>query len=93
MVRTIDRMVRDGLVTREADPTDRRVARIRLTDKARALEDALFAASIESNRTSASALSPEERAKLMDYLQRIIGTLAPIASDSDTRASGGRAGG
>ena len=33
MVRTIDRMERDGLVTRTPDPNDRRASRITLTDR------------------------------------------------------------
>ena len=35
MVRTIDRLVRDGLVTRVADPADGRLSRIHLTDRGR----------------------------------------------------------
>jgi DNA-binding MarR family transcriptional regulator len=83
MVRTLDPMVRDGLVTRQADPTDRRVTRIRLTDKARALQDALYAESIYANRVAASALSPAERNQLVDYLHRIIDTLLPIVSQGN----------
>lgn len=41
MVRTIDRMVRDGLITRAPDPDDRRVSRIYLTERGRSLRDAL----------------------------------------------------
>jgi DNA-binding MarR family transcriptional regulator len=93
MVRTIDRMVRDGLVTREPDPTDRRVTRIKLTDKARALEDALYAESIDANRVAESALSPAERDQLVDYLHRFIGTLLPNVSESSGAANGGRGGG
>lgn len=36
--RIVDRMIREGLVTRNADPEDRRAVRIRLTAKGRALE-------------------------------------------------------
>lgn len=89
MARTIDRMARDGLVTREPDPTDQRITRIRLTDKARALESMLFAESIEGNRFAASALSPSERDRLVDYLHRIIGTLLPVVTDGPrTRTNG-----
>ena len=37
MVRTIDRMVRDGLVTRAPDPQDGRASRIHLTDRGRSI--------------------------------------------------------
>ena len=77
----IDRMVRDGLVTREPDPNDRRITRIWLTDKARALENVLFAESIKENRFAGSALTPPERDHLVDYLHRIIGTLLPVVTD------------
>src|SRR5437773_11941519 len=39
MVRTIDRMVRDGLVTRTLDPEDGRLSRIYLTEHGRSLRD------------------------------------------------------
>jgi DNA-binding MarR family transcriptional regulator len=42
MVRTIDRMQRDGLVTREAGETDRRTVQVRLTDRGRALRELLI---------------------------------------------------
>jgi DNA-binding MarR family transcriptional regulator len=86
-------LVRDGLVTREPDPTDRRVTRIKLTDKARALQDSLYAESIEVNRVAASALSPAERKRFVDYHHRLIGTLLPMVSDNRGASDGGRAGG
>lgn len=42
MVRTIDRMQRDGLVTRETGETDRRTVHVRLTDRGHALRDVLI---------------------------------------------------
>jgi DNA-binding MarR family transcriptional regulator len=92
MVRTLDRMVRDGLVTREPDPTDRRVTRIKLTDKARALRDDLYAESIDVNRVAANALSPAERKRLVDYHHRLIGTLLPIVSEYSAASHGEQAG-
>lgn len=38
VVRTLDRMARDGLIERKASPTDRRAFQIYLTDKGRACE-------------------------------------------------------
>lgn len=90
MVRTLDRMVRDGLVTREPDATDRRVTRIRLTDRARALEQSLYAESIEANRVASSALSAAGRAQLIDSLHRIIETLLPVVSQNRDASGGGQ---
>ena len=45
MVRTIDRMERDGLVTRTPDPNDRRASRITLTERGWRLRDAARARS------------------------------------------------
>jgi DNA-binding MarR family transcriptional regulator len=91
MVRMIDRMVRDGLVTREPDLADRRVSRIRLTDKARALKDALYSESIDANRAAATMFSAEERDRLVEYLHRIIATMLPIVSEDDAASKGGPA--
>src|SRR5258705_8408226 len=41
MVRTIDRMVHAGLVTRAPDPDDGRLSRIYLTERGRSLRDEL----------------------------------------------------
>ena len=52
MVRTIDRLVRDGLVTRVADPADGRVSRIYLTDRGRSLRDELVPMAVAVNEAS-----------------------------------------
>src|SRR5712671_6252399 len=49
VVRTIDRMVRDGLVTRAPDPGDGRLSRIYLTERARALRDELLPLAVAVN--------------------------------------------
>jgi hypothetical protein len=69
------------------------VTRIKLTDKARALQDTLYAESIEVNRVAASAVSPAERKRLVDYHHRLIGTLLLMVSDNGGASDGGRAGG
>ncbi len=50
MVRTIDRMVRDGFVERRPDPKDARAVRITLTQNAIDLREPLMAASKPCNR-------------------------------------------
>jgi DNA-binding MarR family transcriptional regulator len=50
MVRTIDRMVRDGLVKRRPDPRDARISRIHFTNRGRSLRDELVPKTLD--RTS-----------------------------------------
>jgi DNA-binding MarR family transcriptional regulator len=72
MVRTIDRMARDGLVTRMADERDGRVARISLTDRGRGLRDDLVPRAAAVNAATLRRLSPSEG----KTLRRLLGKLA-----------------
>jgi DNA-binding MarR family transcriptional regulator len=72
VARTIDRMVRDGLVRREPHPRDGRATHIRLTPRALALREALAAESIAANELAARVLSPEELDTLKSLLRRVI---------------------
>jgi MarR family transcriptional regulator, organic hydroperoxide resistance regulator len=72
MVRTIDRMVRDGLVTRVADAADGRVSRIQLTDRGRALRDELVPMAIAVNEATLARLSERERAAFKRLLTKLI---------------------
>lgn len=71
MVRTIDRMVRDGLVERRADPDDARVSRIHLTDKGRALRGQLTPKAVSVNRRILARLTPSEGRTLLRLLSKI----------------------
>src|SRR6266545_2360747 len=72
VARTIDRMVRDGLVRREPDPRDGRATRIRLTERAIALRDRLATESMAANEFAARVLSAEELETLTSLLRRVI---------------------
>lgn len=72
MVRTIDRMVRDGLVTRVADPADGRISRIHLTDRGRALRDELVPMAIAVNEATFARLTDRERATFQRLLTKLI---------------------
>jgi DNA-binding MarR family transcriptional regulator len=72
VARTIDRMVRDGLVRREPHPHDGRATRIRLTPRALALREELAVESIAGNQLAARALSAEELETLKTLLRRVI---------------------
>jgi DNA-binding MarR family transcriptional regulator len=72
VARTIDRMVRDGLVRREPDPRDGRATRIRLTARAIALRDQLATESMAANEVAARVLSADELETLKSLLRRVI---------------------
>lgn len=82
MVRTIDRMVRDGLVTRIADPSDGRVSRIHLTDRGRSLRDELVPKAVTVNATTLGRLSTSEGRTLRRLLVKLLeGTGDSTSSD------------
>lgn len=72
VARTIDRMVRDGLVHREPHPQDGRATCIRLTPRALALREELATESIAGNAFAARVLSAEELETLKTLLGRVI---------------------
>lgn len=72
VVRTVDRMVRDGLVKRAADPADARLSRIYLTDRGRSLKDELVPHAVDVNETVLARLSPREGAELRRLLLKLI---------------------
>jgi DNA-binding MarR family transcriptional regulator len=72
MVRTIDRMVRDGLVTRVADPDDGRLSRIYLTDRGRSLRDRLVPMAMEVNARNLDRLTPSEARTLRRLLAKLL---------------------
>ena len=72
VARTIDRMVRDGLVRREPHPHDGRATRIRLTPRALALREELATESMAGNAVAARVLSEEEQETLKTLLRRVI---------------------
>jgi DNA-binding MarR family transcriptional regulator len=80
IARTIDRMVRDGLVLREPHPHDGRATRIRLTPRALAMRDALAAESMAGNEFAARVLRSDELETLNTLLRRVIDGLTEEAS-------------
>jgi DNA-binding MarR family transcriptional regulator len=73
MVRTLDRMVRDGIVSREPDPRDGRVTRIHLTARGRSLRDELVPRAMALNRAAEAALTADEATTLRRLLAKLIG--------------------
>jgi len=67
----IERMERDGLVTRQDHPTDRRMSIIHLTDEGTALMNELLPLHFTSTSHMMSHLSEEEREVLLSLMQKI----------------------
>jgi DNA-binding MarR family transcriptional regulator len=80
MVRTIDRMERDGLVTRSPDPRDRRAVRISLTERGSALRDELVPLAAGVNRAATAALTAEEVITLRRLLAKLVAAEAGTLS-------------
>ena len=76
MVRTLERMVRDGLVERRPDPRDARLTRIYLTNQAIGLRDALFAEARAVNRGVAATLGAQRHDRLREDLRALITALS-----------------
>lgn len=72
VVRLIDQLERRDLVTRAADPTDRRRHRIELTPSGRKLLRAIAPGAEDVEATHLKALSPAERRTLATLLQRVL---------------------
>ena len=66
--RTVDGLLRRGLLTRLEDPDDRRVKRVRLTDQGRAVVHQIMTARLQGLEAFATTLSDEQRAALMAAL-------------------------
>ncbi|NJN16187.1 MAG: MarR family transcriptional regulator [Oscillochloris sp.] len=82
VTRIIDRLERAGLVRRDADPTDRRVQRVVLTDRGRLLRDQARRAQSESLVERLSILDTTEQQQLQDLLQKLRdGLLSRLAAD------------
>jgi DNA-binding MarR family transcriptional regulator len=72
MCRMVDRLEREGLVSRERDLADRRVIRVRITPEGRAAADSGREAVAELEDRAFGALTPEERQTLADLLGRLL---------------------
>jgi DNA-binding MarR family transcriptional regulator len=72
MARTIDRMVRDGLVTRQPDPRDARLSRIHLTDRGRSLRDTLIPKAVAVNAANLRRLTAAEGRTLRRLLRKLL---------------------
>ena len=65
----VDRMERDGLVVRERSATDRRVVKIRATERGREIAGAVPLTSLELFGSALRGLAPKDRAELRRILR------------------------
>ncbi len=70
--RTLDKLVKLGLVERRDDPNSRRSFRIHLTDEGRALEQVLIPIPAELNKLYLSSLEPDEQKTMIRLLQKLV---------------------
>ena len=67
----VDRLVRKGLVVRKEQPADRRVRRVELTRKGRALISATFRQHAAAMKNVVDVLSKNERTTLLRLLKKL----------------------
>ena len=75
LANTLARMERDGLITRKEHPADARARTIHLTDKARSIRTAAYAAAQETNAEALAGFSDQERQAFLDLMGRTIRSL------------------
>lgn len=86
MANTLNRMQRDGLVSRSPDPADGRRSLVELTVRGRGLEQALIGAADSVNAEAADGLSDLEVETLLALLAKVAANLEAGSG----RSSGGR---
>lgn len=90
MTKRIDRLERDGLVTRRRSTTDGRGRVVALTDAGRELIDQAFTEHMRNERRLLDHLSPEDAAQLEALLARWLGCFeTPAGAAPDDPGPGG----
>jgi MarR family transcriptional regulator, transcriptional regulator for hemolysin len=88
MAETIARMVRDGLIQREADAEDRRSSRISLTRLSRARFPKARTVIVDSEREAMAGFSAAEKVLFRDLLKRVLANLESSDEPKRKAASG-----
>jgi len=73
LIRVLDTLERNGLITREPDPTDRRAKLVRITPAGAERHSAVVAAIRAMEHEFLHDLTPDDRALLEDVLLRLAG--------------------
>jgi DNA-binding MarR family transcriptional regulator len=90
LVRIIDRMENDGWLERRPDPCDRRAHRLFLKPAADPVLDEVTRIADRARADALSGVSAEERAELLNLLERVRGNLLSLLSGgepADSRSS------
>ncbi len=77
----LDRLEKNGIVTREPDPASARGSLVQLTGKGLELFDRVAPVHLANEDRLLSALSPAEREVLADLLRRLLGSFESATSD------------
>ncbi|MDO8901326.1 MAG: MarR family transcriptional regulator [Phenylobacterium sp.] len=77
LTRSVDQLVRRGLMVRETPATDRRQVHLTLTDRGRAMYDKAVDQLLEFNRTALEGVDETRRREISRGLATVIGNLAP----------------
>ena len=85
--RLVDRMEAAGWVERLQDEADRRIRRVRPTERSRAMFDDLRTLATEVYDVALAGLSPDERAALLHALATMIANLAEPDAEADAPAA------
>lgn len=82
---TADRLVRQGLVERHSDPTDRRVVRLALSAEGRAVVDAVQEAATAKMLRMMAVLSDEQLNQLVDIYETLCDAYQPEDESETSR--------
>ena len=77
MTNTLQRMERDGWITRERDSEDQRIVRVHITEKAKAMREEAREAFRDLEKEVTSVLTKDERKTLQGLLEKLHEHLAP----------------
>ncbi len=89
MTGRLDRLERNGLVTRTSDPADRRRLVITLTDRGRVLVDQAVGAGLDAQHEVLDRLPAPARARLADLLRDLLAAATAVTGPADDRPLGG----
>ena len=81
MTATLDLLEHRGWIRRTANPGDRRSVLIEITPAGRAITDQMLPGIRTLERSVLSALTPDERAHLLDLLAKILARTAEVAGE------------
>ena len=82
MANTLNRMERDGLITRRAHPDDGRAQQIWLTRRARALHAPATKAAAAQNAVALGGLGTRDRAQFVRLMRAVIDNMRAPASEA-----------